>query len=285
MNIACVIVDREGFIELRLSFLHNYGIVIKDKAKLSLRKTNSCSQERQRIIVQKEVAMAALLGRLVLIGLIGYLWGSIPAGYWMGKLLRGKDFDIRDYGSHKIGATNVLRTLGRLPALIVFVFDLSKGILPTLLALLVSFFYGSGWGPPLAAFLALVGHCYPVFIGFKGGRGVSTGGGGLLVISPLACLFATIATVGTIAIWRYVSLGSIVGSLTSLVCGIIFAFLGWVSIPYMIYMIAAPALIIALHYDNIGRLLSGTERKIGQKVKIEETSTSATNASTNMQAR
>jgi glycerol-3-phosphate acyltransferase PlsY len=229
--------------------------------------------------------MPALIGQLVLIGLIGYLWGSIPAGYWMGKLLRGNDFDIRDYGSHKIGATNVLRTLGRGPALIVFIFDLTKGILPTLLALLVPFFNAAGWGPPLAAFLALVGHCYPVFIGFKGGRGVSTGGGGLLVLSPLASLISAITFVGTIAIWRYVSLGSIMAGLTSLVCGIIFAFLGWVSIPTMLYMIAAPVLIIALHYDNIGRLLSGTERKIGQKVKIEESGTSTTNASSNMQAR
>jgi glycerol-3-phosphate acyltransferase PlsY len=65
------------------------------------------------------VTMPGLLGQLLLAGLIGYLWGSIPAGYWMGKLLRGKDFDIRDYGSHKIGATNVLRTLGRIPAIIV----------------------------------------------------------------------------------------------------------------------------------------------------------------------
>ena len=229
--------------------------------------------------------MAALLGQLLLIGLIGYVWGSIPTGYWMGKLLRGKDFDIRKYGSHKIGATNVLRTLGRAPALFVFVFDLTKGIFPALLALLVPFFHGAGWGPPVAAFLALVGHCYPVFIGFKGGRGVATGAGGLLVLSPLACLIVAITAFGTIAIWRYVSLGSIIGALTSLVCGIIFVFLGWVSIPYMIYMIAAPALVIALHYDNIGRLLSGNERKIGQKVKVEESGSSATNTSSNIQAR
>ena len=64
--------------------------------------------------------------QLALIGIIGYLWGSIPAGYWIGKLIRGKDFDIRAYGSHKIGMTNVLRTLGRGPALFVLIFDLSK---------------------------------------------------------------------------------------------------------------------------------------------------------------
>src|SRR6266568_959042 len=143
--------------------------------------------------------MPMILGQLLLITVIGYLWGSIPAGYWMGKLLRGKDFDIRDYGSHKIGATNVLRTLGRVPALIVLVFDLAKGVGPTLLASLVPFFYVSGWGPTLAALAALLGHCFPVFIGFKVGRGVLTGAGALLVISPLAFLVATGVTIGTIA--------------------------------------------------------------------------------------
>ena len=210
-----------------------------------------------------------LVGQLLLIGLIGYLWGSIPAGYWIGKLLKGRDFDIRDYGSHKIGATNVLRTLGRVPAVIVFVFDLSKGVLPTLLATLVPFFYGAGWGPPLAAFLALVGHCFPVFIGFKGGRGVSTGAGALIILHPLTFVIGLTATIVTIATSRYVSLGSIVGSLATMVCGIVFVLLGWIGVPAMVYMLAAPALVIALHYDNIGRLLSGTERKIGQQVKVE----------------
>src|SRR5437764_6391719 len=126
---------------------------------------------------QEEATMPGIIGSLVLIALIGYLWGSIPAGYWMGKLLRGKDFDIRDYGSRKIGATNVLRTLGRGPAVIVLLFDLSKGWGPTLLALLVPFLNIMGWGPAIAGLATLLGHCFPVFIGFKGGRGVLTGGG------------------------------------------------------------------------------------------------------------
>ena len=134
--------------------------------------------------------MPIILGQLVLAAIIGYLWGSIPAGYWMGKLLRGKDFDIRDYGSRKIGATNVLRTLGKGPAAIVFVFDLSKGVGPTLVALLVPFLHVFGWGPAIAGVMALLGHCYPVFIGFKGGRGVLTGGGALLVISPVIFLIS-----------------------------------------------------------------------------------------------
>jgi acyl phosphate:glycerol-3-phosphate acyltransferase len=235
--------------------------------------------------------MAIILIQLLLIAIIGYLWGSIPAGYWMGKLLRGKDFDIRAYGSHKIGATNVLRTLGRGPAAIVLVFDLSKGIGPTLFASLVPFFYGSGWGPTVAGLAALLGHCYPVFIGFRGGRGVLTGGGALLVISPLTFIIDFVITFSTIMISRFVSLGSVVGSLTALVCGILFfiigrfdpTFIGKVSLAQLVFMIIGPVLVIIFHYDNIGRLLAGTERKIGQKVNPEE-NTSASNGTSKVQA-
>jgi acyl phosphate:glycerol-3-phosphate acyltransferase len=223
--------------------------------------------------------------QLVLIGIIGYLWGSIPAGYWMGKLLRGKDFDIRDYGSHKIGATNVLRTLGRVPALLVLVFDLLKGFGPTLIATLVPVFYGAGWGPTVAGLAALIGHIYPVFIGFKGGRGVLTGAGALLVISPLTFLIGFVALAIAIVTSRFVSLGSIVGSLTSMICGILFyfiglfnpAFFGKVTLAQLVFMVIGSAIVIIVHYDNIGRLLAGTERKIGQKVNVEE-GTSPTNS-------
>src|SRR5579875_3338196 len=86
--------------------------------------------------------MAGIVGSLLLTAVIGYLWGSLPAGYWLGKIMRGKDFDIRDYGSHKIGATNVLRTLGPVAAAIAFLFDISKGIGPTLLATLIPALHG-----------------------------------------------------------------------------------------------------------------------------------------------
>ena len=236
--------------------------------------------------------MAIILIQLLLIAVIGYLWGSIPAGYWMGKLLRGKDFDIRAYGSHKIGATNVLRTLGKVPAVIVFVFDLSKGVGPTLLATLVPFFYGSGWGPTVAGLTALTGHCYPIFIGFRGGRGVLTGAGALLIISPLTFLIGAITTFSSIAISRFVSLGSIVGSLTAIICGILFFIIGQldptffarVSLAQMIFMVLAPAMVIILHYDNIGRLLAGTESRIGQKVNPEETTSPTNGTSSKAQA-
>ena len=227
-----------------------------------------------------------IIVQLVLIGIIGYLWGSIPAGYWMGKLIKGKDFDIRAYGSHKIGATNVLRTLGRVPALIVLIFDLFKGIGPTLIATLVPVFYGAGWGPTVAGLAALIGHIYPVFIGFKGGRGVLTGAGALLVISPLTFFISFVTLAIAILTSRYVSLGSIVGSLTTIICGILFyfigllnpAFFGKVTLAQLVFLVIGPALVIIVHYDNIGRLLSGTERKLGQKVAVEE-GTSPTNSS------
>jgi acyl phosphate:glycerol-3-phosphate acyltransferase len=212
--------------------------------------------------------MPGIIGSLVLIALISYLWGSIPAGYWMGKLLRGKDFDIRNYGSHKTGMTNVLRTLGKGPAIIVGVIDISKGIGPALIATLVPFFYSAGWGPTVAAILAFLGHCFPVFIGFRGGRGVLTGGGAVLVLSPPIFLICALTTIITIATTRYVSLGSILGSAAATISGLIFFFVGWISLPQLVFFLTVPLAVIVIHHDNIGRLLAGTERKIGQKVVI-----------------
>lgn len=215
--------------------------------------------------------MSITIVSLVIVAVGGYLWGSLPAGYWLGKIMRGRDFDIRNYGSHKIGATNVLRTLGKGPAAIVFLFDISKGILPVLVTLLVPMLYVGGWGSTVAGIAALLGHCFPVFIGFKGGRGVLTAGGALLLISPLAFLIVAVATIGTIALFRYVSLGSVVGGLTTILCGIIFFFLGWINFALLVFMVVAPALVIFFHADNISRLLAGTERKLGQKEAVPST--------------
>jgi glycerol-3-phosphate acyltransferase PlsY len=227
--------------------------------------------------------MPIIFLQLVLIALIGYLWGSIPSGYWMGKLLRGKSFDIRDYGSHKTGATNVLRTLGKLPAAIVFIFDLSKGLLPTLVGMFVPFFFVGGWGPAIAGLAALLGHCFPVFIGFKGGRGVMTGAGVILLLSPFTFVVCAVIAFGTIAIWRYVSLGSIVGCASAIICGVILYVVGRanphffaaVSLPSLFYLVVGPGLVILFHHDNIGRLIAGGERKIGQKVKTDDGTKSA----------
>jgi acyl phosphate:glycerol-3-phosphate acyltransferase len=221
--------------------------------------------------------MLDIIGSLVITAIVAYLWGSLPAGYWMGKLLRGRDFDIRTYGSHKIGATNVQRTLGTFPAMIVFFLDLSKGLGPTLLATHLPFFQCAGWGILVAGLFALLGHCFPLFIGFKGGRGVLTGAGGVLVTSPLAFFIGAIAIFSTIGISRYVSFGSIVGCLSTIICGILFYFIGLahptffaqVSLPQMLYLVIAPSLVILFHADNIARLMHGTERKLGSKKTTE----------------
>jgi acyl phosphate:glycerol-3-phosphate acyltransferase len=231
--------------------------------------------------------MPIILGKLLLIAFIGYIWGSIPSGYWMGMLMRGRTFDIRTYGSHKTGATNVLRTLGKTAAVIVFVSDISKGVGPALLTTFVPFFSAAGWGPGVACLAALLGHCYPVFIGFKGGRGVSTASGSILILSPLTFLFSAITLFSSIVIWRYVSLGSIVAAATSMVCGVTFylvgrvnpLFIGRVSLPVMLFLVIGPGLIILFHYDNIGRIRAGTERKLGQKVRVEESSSSSASSS------
>jgi acyl phosphate:glycerol-3-phosphate acyltransferase len=222
---------------------------------------------------KKEATMPGIIGELLLVAVIGYLWGSIPSGYWMGKLLRGKDFDVRSYGSHKTGATNVRRVIGNGPALIVFLVDLSKGIGPALIATLVPLFFIGGWGPTVGGLAALLGHCFPIFIGFKGGRGVSTGAGTVLVLSPFTVLIAAITTFSTIATWRYVSLGSIVGAVTIMLCSVIFFLIGHtdptffarVSFAQMVFMLIGPGLIILFHSDNIRRLLAGTESKLGKK--------------------
>src|SRR5215471_13323318 len=128
--------------------------------------------------------MVSVVLSLIIIAIIAYLWGSLPSGYWMGKLLRGRGFDIRQHGSCKIGATNVQRTLGTAPAILVFLLDISKGIGPALLATFVPFFNGGGWGICVAGLAALLGHCFPIFIGFRGGRGVLTVGGVILITCP-----------------------------------------------------------------------------------------------------
>lgn len=220
--------------------------------------------------------MLSLVGSLVITAIVAYLWGSLPSGYWMGKVLRGRDFDIRAYGSHKIGATNVQRTLGTVPAIIVFMLDLSKGIGPALLAKYVPFFQGTGWGILVAGLCTLLGHCFPVFIGFKGGRGVLTGAGVMLIISPLAFLIGAITTFSTIGISRYVSLGSLAGCLATIICATLFyiegpTFFAHISLPEMLYLIIGSILVTLFHRDNISRLLKGTENKFGSKKPEQQT--------------
>ena len=209
------------------------------------------------------------MGMVVLAALIGYLLGAIPFGLLMGRLTKG--IDIREYGSHRTGATNALRTLGALPAALVFVLDIAKGVAPVLIArflLPVDPASLTEWAAAAAGFAAICGHNWSIFIRFTGGRGVSTSTGALGAMAPWALVVLAPTVVFVIWRWRYVSLGSISGAVLSPVVVGILALFGVSTLAAFAYALAAGTLVTVAHADNIGRLRSGNERKIGQKEQV-----------------
>jgi glycerol-3-phosphate acyltransferase PlsY len=189
---------------------------------------------------------------LATLTILAYLIGGLPFGYWFVRLRLGKD--IRAMGSGNIGATNVYRTAGRKAGLIVLVLDVLKGWLATYLASLVT-----NSNPIALAFAAaavVVGHCYPIFLGFKGGKAVACFIGAFGFLAPLALLATAVLFVAVVSLSKYISLGSIVGAL-------IFPLLYWaIYHPAQILLLAsvfAAVLIIYRHRANILRLRSGTE--------------------------
>ena len=196
--------------------------------------------------------------------LAAYLIGSLSFGYMAGKLLRG--IDIRSYGSGNTGTTNIQRTLGTGPAIIVLLLDVGKGLAAVLLAQRL---VGTPTVEILAGVMAVAGHNWPVFYRFRGGRGIATSIGVLLGLSTTVILIATAIGVILIALTRYVSLGSIVGSILIPILMIIFD----MPTSYILFGIVLAAFAVWRHRQNISRLLAGTENKLGQKVDlgIEET--------------
>ncbi|MSQ32777.1 MAG: glycerol-3-phosphate 1-O-acyltransferase [Dehalococcoidia bacterium] len=197
---------------------------------------------------------------LLVSALIGYILGSLPVALTIGKLFRG--VDVRDSGSGKTGATNVLRTLGWKFAIPIIIWDIGKGILAVLISRALT---DSNLSDTLAASGALIGHVWPITSGFRGGRGVMTGLGTVYVISPITAIPGTIFTLTIIATTRYVSLGSILGSASQIVGAFMAWWMGKLPAEYAIFVIAASTFIILIHRDNIERLIQGRERKIGEK--------------------
>lgn len=198
---------------------------------------------------------------------IGYLLGAIPFGLLVGRLTRG--IDIREFGSHRTGATNALRTLGTTAAATVFVLDVAKGVAAVLLArLLFAADPLVEWAAAVAGFAAIVGHNWSIFIRFTGGRGVSTSAGALGAMSILALLILAPIVALVIWRWRYVSLGSIVGAFGAPIIAAGLAAIGQAGVPAVGYALASGLLVTAAHADNIGRLRAGTERKVGQKEQV-----------------
>jgi len=204
---------------------------------------------------------------------IAYLVGSTPTGYLAGKLLKG--IDIREHGSGSTGATNVLRTLGGWPALVVLLVDLLKGVGAVVFA---RWYYPwladlpfvsppavfdlrtwAPWAVCLAGLAVLLGHSRSIWLNFTGGKSAATGLGVLLALSwPVG--FGAAAAVGvSLAVFRIVSLGSMLGAVTAimLICGLGQPF------PYKLLVIAGGLYVVWLHRANIGRLLAGTEPRLG----------------------
>jgi acyl phosphate:glycerol-3-phosphate acyltransferase len=196
---------------------------------------------------------------LVVAVIVGYLIGAFPSGVVVGRIA-GRD--PRSAGSGRTGTTNALRSLGMRWAATVAVLDLAKGVLAVIAGNAIG---PEPWAGALAAVAAVIGHVWSVFIGFKGGRGVATGGGAMLVLSPLAVLAAAAELVAIVAGTRLVSLGSISASLTVvLVSGVLYA-VGWVGLEVVVAAAMIALVVVVAHADNIGRLLSGTERRLGDR--------------------
>ncbi|MHB0870635.1 MAG: glycerol-3-phosphate 1-O-acyltransferase PlsY [Chloroflexota bacterium] len=190
-----------------------------------------------------------------------YLLGSIPTGYVLARL-RG-NVDLLKMGSKRTGATNVLRTMGWRAAAPVLAGDFVKGIAAILIARLLA--SGDPTADVVAGMAALLGHNYSLYIGFRGGRGVTTGLGALVVIAPLAMAVAAAIGVAIIAWSRYVSLGSVLGSCTVPVAMLPMVLLLGQPLPHFLFGLLGAAFVVISHRDNISRLLKGTERKLGQQ--------------------
>jgi glycerol-3-phosphate acyltransferase PlsY len=197
---------------------------------------------------------------LSILGLLAaYLIGAIPVGFLVARAAAGTD--IRRSGSGTIGATNVLRTLGKGPAVLTLVGDILKGYVAVSAAGSIG---AAPWSAAGGAVAAIVGNCWPVFLGFRGGKGVATGLGAFLALIPWAVAPAAVLWIGVTAASRYVSLGSVVACL-SLPLGS--ALLGYPRHAVIAATVAA-VVIVWRHRENLARLASGTERRLGERTRI-----------------
>jgi len=200
--------------------------------------------------------------------LLSYLAGSIPTSIWLARLWKG--IDIRQHGSGNAGATNVYRVLGLVPALITAVVDMGKGWV-------AAYYFASIFEMPeqyqvwfglACGLIAVVGHVYTIFAGFKGGKGVLTGAGVLAAFDPLALLVGVTVFGLTLALFKMVSLGSLAAASSTTFFLLLSNIFGRkVEMPVFFACLLLTLLLFYTHRQNIKRILTGTERKIGQKDK------------------
>jgi len=225
-----------------------------------------------------------IIAKFVIVVIIGYLSGSIPFGVLIGR--RAAGVDIRQYGSGRMGTANVLRTAGKKAAVLAACLDILKGALAVVFAGLIvgesyllvgDYALGMLAAQVLAGLAAIVGHIWPVFLKFKGGRGVAPFFGGLIALCLVAAAFGDVVLISVpafggavlisvVALTRYASLGSISGAVGTCAILVLLTIVIGFPIEYLIYTLIGTVLIIVMHRDNIARLISGRERKLGEKV-------------------
>jgi glycerol-3-phosphate acyltransferase PlsY len=189
----------------------------------------------------------------IFIALFGYLFGSIPTGALLTKFF--SKVDPRKVGSKNIGATNIFRTAGKTLGTLTLVGDIFKGMIP--IGIAIQFNVSDLW-IAIVGLSSFLGHIFPIFLGFRGGKGVATALGVYAVISPIAVLIEFLVFAAIVWKWRYVSLGSISCATT---IPILIAFFRSDSQAYFILSVIIAALILYRHQSNISRLLQGTENK------------------------
>jgi len=214
-----------------------------------------------------------IIGKFIGVVVIGYLLGSIPFGVIIGKR---KGIDVTQYGSGKMGTTNVLRTAGTKAAATVFGLDLLKGILAVVVAgLMIGRDYlvidghavGMLIAQVMAALAAMAGHTWSVFLKFRGGRGVATFFGGLVALCPFAALFGGEVFIIGAGLSKLVSLGSIAAVVSTYGVLVPLTIVYGFPIEYLIYALIGAVVILVTHRSNIARLLRGRERRLGEKAQ------------------
>ena len=188
--------------------------------------------------------------------ILGYLLGSIPSGWLAGRWLKG--IDLRELGSGSTGATNVLRQVGKGPALVVFLIDVGKGAAAVLLA---RAFGQSDWIQVLAGLTALAGHIWPAWLNFKGGKAVATGFGMFLGLAWPVGLASFGVFLLTLWLFRIVSLSSVLAAVSLPLLMIRFSGIG----SYILIALVAMGLVLWRHRSNLSRILEGSEPKVGQQ--------------------
>ena len=205
----------------------------------------------------------------ILFGVIAYLIGSVQFGIISGKLIQG--IDIREHGSKSTGATNVGRTLGVKIATVVALLDIGKGFLIvfSLTNILKFLNYENPFSIIIFGSLVILGHCWPIFYKFRGGKGVLTSLGVYFLVNPLLCMIALITFIIILTISKYVSLGSIIGATVALIYVVVsvLSSFGNSTSTDLLFTLFIFCVIFYRHKENIQRLLKGEENKIGNNLK------------------